>query len=244
MKKNLVTFLELPRWGAWAVVLAASVFISSRAYGGLVAEWDLNSYVSGPVSGIQADYGAQANSASTTLNGSYSGGGFFNAGTGTATVNSPSSGSAGSAIVMANFDFALQTFTLTFHVVGTGSSDFVMTYATQEGDVNNEAQNWSYSTTGSSYTSLTSVHPGVTETWGAQSIDLSSATVLNNASDVYLQLQVSDSSPLGNSQIYFDNFKINATAVPEVPITGAVMGFGALAIALGHTLRRKFRPAV
>ena len=32
--------------------------------------------------------------------------------------------------------------------------------------------------------------------------------------------------------------------VPEVPVTGIVMGFGALAIAVGHTLRRKLRSAV
>jgi hypothetical protein len=32
---------------------------------------------------------------------------------------------------------------------------------------------------------------------------------------------------------------LQTTPVPEVPITGVVMGFGVLAIALGHTLRRK-----
>ena len=31
--------------------------------------------------------------------------------------------------------------------------------------------------------------------------------------------------------------------VPEVPMTGMVMGIGALAIAAGHTLRRKLCPA-
>jgi hypothetical protein len=33
------------------------------------------------------------------------------------------------------------------------------------------------------------------------------------------------------------------STVPEVPMTGMVMGFGGLAIALGHTLRRKLHPA-
>ena len=37
---------------------------------------------------------------------------------------------------------------------------------------------------------------------------------------------------------------LQTTPVPEVPVTGAVMGFGALAIALGHTLRRKLGAAV
>ena len=38
--------------------------------------------------------------------------------------------------------------------------------------------------------------------------------------------------------------QMNLTVVPEVPKTGMVMGFGALAIAMGETLRRKLRPAV
>ena len=37
---------------------------------------------------------------------------------------------------------------------------------------------------------------------------------------------------------------LQTSPVPEVPTTGAVMGFGALAIALGHTLRRKLRSTV
>jgi hypothetical protein len=240
MKKNLVTFLELSRRGAWAVLLAASLFISSRAYGALVAEWDLNSpsYTGGTPTGVLADYGSQSGLA--TLNGGASGTSFFSSGGGTSTVNSPTSGSAGNATVMANF-FSPATMTLTFHLGGNGLSGFVMTYATQEPDQYNESQNWSWSTTGSSYTALASVQPGANSIWGAQTIDFSSANGLNNASDVYLQLSVTASDPF---QIYFDNFKISATAVPEVPITGAVMGFGALAIALGHTLRRKFRQDV
>jgi len=243
MRKNMTRFIGHSRWSAAAVVLASCALISSRAYGGLVAEWDLNSpsYTGGTPSGMQADYGSQAGSASTTLGGSTTSPSLtqFVSGTGT-TVNSPSIGTAGNAIVMGNFSGALQTMTLTFHLVGTGLSGFVMTYATQEQDAFNESQSWSWST-GSGYTALTSIRPGANSTWGAQSIDFSSATGLNNASDVYLQLQVSASDPFG---VYFDNFKINATAVPEVPITGAVMGFGALAIALGHTLRRKFRLSV
>ncbi|HEY5041760.1 MAG TPA: hypothetical protein VIK53_07125 [Verrucomicrobiae bacterium] len=41
-----------------------------------------------------------------------------------------------------------------------------------------------------------------------------------------------------------DFAQMNLAAVPEVPMTGAVMGFGVLAIAVGATLRRKLRPAV
>jgi|SRR5208282_5870325 len=37
---------------------------------------------------------------------------------------------------------------------------------------------------------------------------------------------------------------LSVTPVPEVPLTGVVMGFGALAIAVGSSLRRKMRPAV
>jgi hypothetical protein len=41
-----------------------------------------------------------------------------------------------------------------------------------------------------------------------------------------------------DSGIY--NWRMDLQAVPEVPMTGMVMGLGALVIALGHTLRRKF----
>jgi hypothetical protein len=40
------------------------------------------------------------------------------------------------------------------------------------------------------------------------------------------------------------NFQMEITAVPEVPMTGAVMGFGVLAVAVCGGLRRKLRPAV
>jgi hypothetical protein len=44
--------------------------------------------------------------------------------------------------------------------------------------------------------------------------------------------------------IHDNQMSLQTTPVPEVPITGIVMSFGALAIALGHTLRRKLRPTV
>jgi hypothetical protein len=51
----------------------------------------------------------------------------------------------------------------------------------------------------------------------------------------------------GNWILFSGNFlqmDLQTTPVPEVPVTGAVMGFGVLAIAIGHTLRRKLRLAV
>lgn len=44
------------------------------------------------------------------------------------------------------------------------------------------------------------------------------------------------------SNPYQMNFQ--TTAVPEVPVTGVVMGLGALAIAAGRTLRRSLRPDI
>jgi hypothetical protein len=43
---------------------------------------------------------------------------------------------------------------------------------------------------------------------------------------------------------YYGQMDLETTPVPEVPMTGVVMGFGALAIAVGSTLRRKFYPTV
>jgi len=42
----------------------------------------------------------------------------------------------------------------------------------------------------------------------------------------------------------YTEMRLQTTPVPEVPVTGVVMGFGALAIALGRTLRGKLRPQV
>jgi len=47
-----------------------------------------------------------------------------------------------------------------------------------------------------------------------------------------------------NSGVVFMQMNLQITPVPEVPMTGAVMGFGVLAIAVGGTLRRKLKPAV
>lgn len=42
---------------------------------------------------------------------------------------------------------------------------------------------------------------------------------------------------------YYWQMNLQTTPIPEVPITGAVMGFGALALAVGRTLHRKHRSA-
>jgi hypothetical protein len=60
----------------------------------------------------------------------------------------------------------------------------------------------------------------------------------------------SEASPVGyfsgNGSIWGANntgpyLQMQLDPVPEVPLTGLCMGFGALAIAIGHTLRRKLR---
>jgi hypothetical protein len=47
-----------------------------------------------------------------------------------------------------------------------------------------------------------------------------------------------------NSSGDYFQMSLQTSPVPEVPMTGAVMGFGVLSIAMCHTLRRKIRPAV
>jgi|SRR5665213_1034851 len=47
------------------------------------------------------------------------------------------------------------------------------------------------------------------------------------------------SGPFGGPFPDYGQMSLSVTPVPEVPITGVVMGFGALAIAMGSTLRRK-----
>jgi hypothetical protein len=99
--------------------------------------------------------------------------------------------------------------------------------------------------------SVSSLTSGVTLTPGTQyAVALEQNGVLqwdytatSGVGPIYYSLNAGSSwtayGASGNMQM-----NLQTTPVPEVPVTGVVMGFGALAIALGHTLRRKLRPSV
>jgi hypothetical protein len=53
------------------------------------------------------------------------------------------------------------------------------------------------------------------------------------------QFYLGSGPTFGSGNADYGQMSLSVTPVPEVPITGAVMGFGALAIAMGSTLRRK-----
>jgi len=67
--------------------------------------------------------------------------------------------------------------------------------------------------------------------------------VIDSAGSLPAPVQYNSGGWISAPGNYFQ-MDLELTAVPEVPMTGAVIGFGALAIGLGHTVRRKLRPAV
>jgi len=67
----------------------------------------------------------------------------------------------------------------------------------------------------------------------------STVTATGGASLPANQFYTGSGPTFGAGNNDYGQMSLSVTPVPEVPITGAVMGFGALAIAMGSTLRRK-----
>jgi hypothetical protein len=225
MKKNLGMFFGLPSLGMGAALLALCAFTSvSRAdvtiIDNLADSTDLHALEAGnPLAQVFTVSADSGNISSLTLGlYIYSVGG---GGSATATIDLYSATSGG-----APFGSALATLG-TVSTTSSGSQQLAVNPVD------------AYSLTAGTYAI-------VLETPTAGSIGLDAT------------LQTSDSggtatSPLGGIYYYDGSWtsadsgfygQMTLTAVPEVPMTGMVMGFGVLAIALGHTLRRNLRSAV
>jgi len=123
---------------------------------------------------------------------------------------------------------------LTFSLSSAGYKDLSLTYATRVTNGVTASQAWSYSTDGTSYTSLGTIAPSANGTFATQTLNLASVTALNNKSAFYLRMTYTTANP-GGSQA-FDNVQLTGTAVPEPTAIASVCG--ALALA---GLRRKRR---
>jgi hypothetical protein len=222
MKKNLATFIFAPRWGVGAVLLALCAFTP-------VSRADV----------IIVDNTGNGNNGHTGV-------------LPTAQVfTMPSSGVLGGASA------AISSLTLTLG--GSGTAE-VYVYAATSGSGPNSA----YNGAGNALYDLGSVGVSGTVTLTSPSSDVFSASgtyaiVLGSGSSItWGYTDTSGSSnpnakgTLGGSYEAVgsvwnlqgsSSFQMDLAAVPEVPMTGAVMGFGVLAIAVGHTLRRKLTPA-
>jgi len=215
MKKNLGTLFGLPRWGAGAVVLAFCAFTpASRA-----------DVIVNNTGGVTFGDGSGAMYAQVfTMPAS----GEANLSSLTLTLDSVDSGSGSAEVYVYNTDGTLPTTVL----YNLGS---VSLSSPSASSVNPSVDSL---TLGGTYAIVVDLTGGIAPAWYDTSSSGSGGTAL---------------SPLGGSYYLFGGtwdsngggyFQMDLEAVPEVPMTGLVMGFGALAIAIGHTLRRKLRPAV
>lgn len=226
---------------------AICVLSISSAQASLIAEWQFDSLstygASGTaisLSGYSPEYGVQ--SATATLTTGATGNGFMNNNQGT-SINQYASTSPNWALKSKNATAG----TITLQVSGAGLSSFILTYATR--NVASVAQTWSYSTDGTTYSSLGitggSVNPASGGVWASFSVDFSGVSGLDGASAVYLQDSFTTPSGAGTSgdTVSFDNFAI--TAVPE-PVSCALAGFGLIFVGgtVGRFYLRRRRPAI
>jgi len=216
MKNNLGMFFGLSRWGVGAVVLALWAFapVSSDALETIVNNTGSSSasYLANPFAQVFTMSGTSGNINNLTLELNV-----ITTGSAEVDLYSVSSGAPGS--LLQNLGNVTAVITGNSQSIAVGSvNQYLLAAGTQYAIV---LQNPSSGLIGWDNTS--SAVSGGTGTLGL--------AYFNNA---------------GNWSTVPDNnyFQMNlmTTPVPEVSMTGAVMGFGALAIALGHTLRRKHRP--
>jgi hypothetical protein len=216
MKKNFGMFSLAPRWGVGAILLALCAFT--------------------PVS--RADVIVD-NTGATTFSTVFGGTGDKIA---QVFTMSGTSGNISSLTLLLDSTTA-GTYTLNVDLYAT-SGGAPTGLATFLGTV-------TASTTGDSqFISVSSLTSGVTLTPGTQyAVALEQNGVLqwdytstSGVGPIYYTIGAGSWTAYGSS----GNMQMNlqTTPVPEVPMTGAVMGFGALAIAVGGTLRRKLHPAV
>ncbi len=193
------------------LVLFAGVLVGSEVYGGVIADWNFNTYGGGAFSSYTADHGSGSSSLAVAGNGTPT----FSSISGT-TVNAYTGDPAGQALrtLLQGGNTDVQ---LVLHVTGTGLRDFLVSYATAG---NGAPQTWAWSTDGSTYTTLT---PTVTagSSWTTETISFTGVTALNGAADVYFR----DTFAPKGATVDFDNFMV--TAVPE-PITCALPLFGVI----------------
>jgi hypothetical protein len=216
MKKNFGMFILAPRWGVGAVLLALCAFTPvSRAD---VIVDNTGAATATTVFGGTGDQIAQVFTMSGTSG---------NISSLTLLLDSTTAGTHTLNVDLYNVSSGVPTGLATF--LGTVTAN----------------------TTGDRrFISVSSLASGVTLTPGTQyAVALEQNGVLqwdytstSGVGPIYYTIGAGPWTAYGSS----GNMQMNlqTTPVPEVPVTGVVMGFGALAIAVGGTLRRKLHPAV
>jgi len=227
MKKNLVAFFGLSRWGVGAVALTLCAFApASRADvtvinnladihdGGVLTAVDggtsyaqtFNAGSSGNISSLTLSLGSSSGTMNVYLYDAGTAPALSGGGINLGTKTLLGSVAAGTGIVSLSSNPFLNTvdyYSIALVPAASGSDSIAWNSTTTAG---------SGGAGTSFYAVYSSANSGLTWAYDFQ--------------NPYLQMNLS------------------VSPVPEVPVTGVVMGFGALAIAVGGSLRRKMRPAV
>jgi len=141
--------------------------------------------------------------------------------------NAGSGGSAVDALMNINTDLSI----VVSADAGIASTGWIFKYAARDQD-NGATVNYSYSTTGSGYTSLGSDSLATSDT--GYELNLSA---LDGASQVFIKMDFSGVNDAVNSGLQLDNFGLSAAPVPEPSAFAAI--FGAVALGIAAVRRRK-----
>jgi len=225
MKKNLVMFFGLSRWGVGAAFLALCAFTSIS----------------------RADVDILNNLAGAGGVGTYPTGSAYNQSSGSlAEEFTPGSSANISSVVLSlNFSASDSASVYLWDVTGGSGLPSGLTGGTLLGSVNQSSSvinglNVAL-TGGNTYAIILGPDVNGQMSWNttaAAGNNVAGTSVNGGFFNVGFGWQ---DEPSAINQV---NFQMEITAVPEVPMTGAVMGFGVLAIAVCGILRRNLRSAV
>lgn len=214
--------------------LVLVLLLTNSASASLLAAWNFNAQSIGQASTtIAADHGtgslrlSQLNNISDATIGS----------PGT-TVNEVGGDSVGTdLIIAAGASQRENNAPMIFFLSTSGFGNIILTYATTASGTGFNSQQWSYSTDGTLFTSLSGISGMGTSysATGIKIVNFSAITALDNEATVYFELTLSGASN-GNGTDHFDNFQFNATPVPE-PASVALKIFGSFAIGVTSVRR-------
>lgn len=118
------------------------------------------------------------------------------------------------AYSLVNNPLGYNGLSIVFKLSTIGYSDLILNYATRGTATGFSTHNWSYSTNGTTFTPFSTITGRTSTSYSNQTVDFSSITALNNATDVYIRLTVSGASTTtasGNNRL--DNINFTGTVI-------------------------------
>jgi hypothetical protein len=183
--------------------------------------------------------GTEMNTATLTYNGQ---GTSFAAGS---TLNEMDTATAGDALtILGGATQVNNGKSLLFTVSMTNYQSLVVTYATDRSSRGFTSQAWLYSTDGTSFSPFQTVTP--TASFALATVDFSSVSALNNATNVYLEVTLKGAGTSGDNDA-FDNIVFSAAStvttnggIPTpVPGGASLGGTGLVGLGMMGLRRRK-----